>query len=110
MSDLPVIRDAEDLPLAWARVEAQPTATRLLIKDRFESLRDFQSVEEQFGSNPTPTKELPEILPHDSVFLLNWMLLRPRAEVPAPAVRTAELRERVATEIQAQFGPPEGET
>lgn len=106
ISALQPIRDVHELAPAWERVEAQPAGPRLLIKDRFESLRDYReaSNQEQFGTHPNPTPELPEVLPYDSVFLLNWLVLHPREAFPTPEERTAELRDQIWQQIKDKYG------
>lgn len=104
MSNLPPIRNADVLPEAYKRLVSLPAAQRTVAHDRFHDLCDFLTSQEQMGLVPEAHRIFPEkvILPHDSVFLLNWLVVWPDRPLP-PARERDELRNALDAEVRAKF-------
>lgn len=104
MNELPVVIESVELPAAYQRLKALPPNRRDRALQRYEKLCDFQGSQEQFGTVPESCRiDTRTILPLESVFLLNWLCVRP--DVPIPAMRERWLlREQLWEEVGVSFG------
>lgn len=85
------IRDPEELRPAYERLLALEEARKTHALKLLEKLRDFHTSEEQFAQVPEEHNVFDKkMIPLDTVFLINWMCVRPDRPIPVPADRVSE--------------------